>query len=249
VIDLEAALQSAYPKELADAVLTAYREIEANYALKKWKVSELDAGHFVEGVRRILEHVLFGKYTGVGLNLPQFNDAELKRYENAGGSDEFRILIPRVLKSIYGIRNKRGVGHLGLVSPNEIDATLILYSAKWVLAELYRIASGLTPQDAHAAVEQVIERRLSTLWKHEGITRVLQHSMPAKDQVLLLLYDENVQTVDRLRETIEYQSKSKFKAILRTLHSARFIEVRPDEKCLITPKGVLVVEEILRRLT
>jgi hypothetical protein len=248
LIDLEAELKVAYPDELAESVIRAYREIESNFALKKWKISELDAGHFVEGVRRIIEHTLYGAYTPLTKSLSPFSDTELKRYEQANGSDEFRILIPRVLRSIYGIRNKRGVGHLGSVSPNEIDATLILFSAKWVLAELFRLASGLPSDEASAAVEQVITRRLSVLWKHEGLTRVLDSSIPARNQVLVLLYDENGQAEEDLRKVIEYRDKAKFRRILRLLHRNRLLELRSDSKCLITPKGILSAEGILRDL-
>jgi hypothetical protein len=137
---------------------------------------------------------------------------------------------------------------LGQLSPNEIDATLILFSVKWVLAELLRLGGGITLTDAQDVVERVIERRLSTLWKHEGLTRVLNSSMPAKNQIVILLYDDNGLSEDRLREIIEYKNKTKFRALLRILHRQRLIEFRPDGKCLITPKGVLRAEDLLREL-
>jgi hypothetical protein len=248
VINLEKALGASYPAPLAATIVQAFRDIESNYALGKWKVSELDAGHFVEGARRILEHSLFGTFTPIGKSLPGFDDKELKRYEQAPGSDEFRILIPRVLKSIYGVRNKRGVGHLGTVSPNEMDATLILNSAKWVLAELLRLASGLSTSEAQIAVDHVIERRLSVLWKHDGVTRVLQSGLPARDQALILLYDENGQADEVLRSSIEYSNKSMFRTMLKKLHAKRLIEYRADSKCFITPKGVHEAESIIQHL-
>ena len=100
------------PHDVVDALLNAYREIEENYVLKKWKASELDAGHFVEAARRIIEYELTSSYTLISQKLPNFNDKILLSYENASGDESFRILIPRALKAIYNIRNKRGVGHI-----------------------------------------------------------------------------------------------------------------------------------------
>jgi hypothetical protein len=56
-------LNLALPNDLVDALLAAYKEIETNYVQRKWKASELDAGHFVEAARRIVEHRLFTNHT------------------------------------------------------------------------------------------------------------------------------------------------------------------------------------------
>lgn len=241
-------LKKSYPHDLVDALLTAYTEIESNYALRKWKASELDAGHFVEAARRILDFVLYaGKYTPIGTDLPKFNDKELTRYENGTGDEAYRILIPRVLRSVYGVRNKRGVGHVGKVSPNEMDATLILYNVKWVLAELIRQASGLSPAETQKLVDTIIERRLSVLWKHGDLTRVLS-KVGAREQVLILLYDEDKQSEEKLRKAIEYKNETNFRKILARLHSKRRIEFRTDGICMILPPGVFEAEEILRNL-
>jgi hypothetical protein len=243
-------LKGSYPPEVVEALLAAYVEIESNYALRKWKASELDAGHFVEAARRVIEFKLFGSYTPIGTDLPKFTDGELKRYEQASGGhdDEFRILIPRVLKSIYGIRNKRNVAHIGVVSPNEMDATLILYSTKWVLAEFLRQASGMSLPDAQKAVDTIIERHLSLLWKHNGLTRVL-HNIGTREQVLVLLYDESGQTAERLQTAIEYKNGTNFRKILARLHSARLIEHAPDGTCTISPSGLIEAEGIIRGVT
>lgn len=243
----EALLKSAYPVELVEALLSAYKEIESNFAAKRWKASELDAGHLVEAARRVIDFSLTGKYAHIGKSLPSFNDAELKRYEQLAGDESYRLLIPRVLKSIYNIRNKRGVGHLGAVSPNEMDATLILYSSKWVLGELVRLASGATsdPTDAQRAVDRIMERRLDLLWKSGDVVRVLHSDLPARDQVLILLYDQNLQSETALQASIEYKSTSKFRLIIKQLHAARLVEFSPGFPIAITPKGVEAAERLI----
>ncbi len=53
-------LKKGFDKLIADAIVKAYQEIEQNYVLRKWKPSELDAGHFVEAVRRAIDLELTG---------------------------------------------------------------------------------------------------------------------------------------------------------------------------------------------
>jgi hypothetical protein len=83
----------------------------------------------------------------------------VRRLENATGSEAYRLHIPRALFTIYGLRNKRGVGHLGLVSPNYLDATLIVATCKWVLGEILRAESTLTFDETAAIVDATLSGR------------------------------------------------------------------------------------------
>ncbi len=246
---VDALLKQRYPAELVDELLRAYKEIEENYSLSKWKASELDAGHFVEAARRIIEWELKNRqYTPIGQQLPKLNEGVLKQYEQATGDESFRILIPRIVYGVYGIRNKRGVGHVGKVSPNKMDSTLILGNTKWVLAEIVRLVSGLLPEKTQALIDAIVERKLDMLWKHGDITRVLNTNVTTPEQVLILLLDRSPQTVEELLAATEYGNPTRFrKTILQKLHKKRFIEVTPDGRCIITDKGTLEAEKILKK--
>src|SRR5437870_2005630 len=102
-MNVEAILKAKFPPDVVDALLAAYKEIEGNFAVRKWKASELDAGHFVEASRRLIDHALTGSHTPIGGKLADFSDAELKRYEQQKGDESYRMLIPRVLKSVFNI--------------------------------------------------------------------------------------------------------------------------------------------------
>jgi hypothetical protein len=238
-------LNAKYPADLAAALIDSYREIESTYVLRKWKVSELDSGHFVETARRVLELELTGSYTKMADQLSKFTDGVLKQYENSVGDDSYRLLIPRALKSIYNIRNKRGVGHVGGVSPNEMDATYILYTAKWVLAEIVRLASGASTEDTQNAVDEIVERTVSMIWKHGDVTRILDTNLSARSQVLILLCDASPQAETKLRRSTEYKNSTDFRKILRKLHAERLIEYAAGGDCVLSPTGILAAEQLL----
>lgn len=245
-MNAEAMLRGKFPADLVTELLKAYREIESNYVLQKWKPAELDAGHFVEAARRILEAELTPPYTPLNKQLAWFNDVALKKLESAAGDDSYRMLIPRVLFAVNGIRNKRGVGHLGPISANEMDATLILYNVKWVLAELVRLASGASPDDTQAAIDQIVERELSLLWKHDDLAVVLDPDMETRDQVLIHLYDKSPQGQADLQEATEYKHVTNFRKILARLHESRLIHRASDGTCRILPPGVQRAEALVR---
>lgn len=239
-------LETAYGKQIAEKLLSAYVEIESNYSLGKWKASELDAGHFVESVRRILEQELFGSHTSFSKKLKAFDDSVLKNYEQATGHDEsYRMLIPRTLKAIYNIRNKRGVGHITGVSPNEMDSTYILYTVKWILAELVRLNSSLSVQETQRLVDNIVERKVGLIWKTSEFTRILYPDMNTRDKVLVLLYDESPRSVEELQGVVEYKNKSDFTKLLRRLHKDALIHFGEDKHCTISPTGIIKAEQII----
>lgn len=240
-------LTSGFDADIATAMLDAYGEIERNYVLRKWKPSELDAGHFVEAVRRALELELTGTYKAFNKSLPPFNDGVLTFYEQQTGDQSYRLLIPRALKSIYNIRNKRGVAHISDVNPNEMDATLILYTTKWVLAELLRLKSGLNPDQTQNMLDKIVERQCSVIWKEGNITWVLSAQMKAREQILILLYDSSPKTDAELQSIIEYSNSTNFKKVLKRLHSQKYIYYHSDGNCRLSPTGLPVAEKIIRK--
>jgi hypothetical protein len=60
---VKAVITAASDTVVANLIVEAFMEVQKHFHLKAWKTSELDSGHFVEGVRRLLEHRLFGHYT------------------------------------------------------------------------------------------------------------------------------------------------------------------------------------------
>lgn len=245
MITAEDVLKSGWNAELAAAVITAYKEIERNYVFGKWKPSELDAGHFVEAVRRALDMELSGTYKPLNKSLAPFNDNEIKRYEQLTGNQSYRLLIPRALKTIYNLRNKRGVAHISDVSPNEMDATVILYTVKWVLAELVRLKSGLSTENTQRILEDVVERKSSIIWKHGNITSILDPTLGAREQTLVFLYDASPQRSTELQAVIEYKNTTNFMKILKRLHARKLIYLNAEGDCFLTPAGIPEAEKII----
>jgi hypothetical protein len=237
-------IEATSDKVLSDHIVDSYKEVERNYFIKSWKTSELDAGHFVESVRRLIELKLFGKYTPINKSLPSFNDKAMLGYINAQGEESYRIHIPRTLLTVYGIRNKRGVGHISSVSPNHLDASFIVSSVKWVLAEIIRINSSYKPDETSKIVDHIIERNVEGVWEELDITRILVDGLSLKEQIMFLLYATEEVFDQKILEIIEYKNQAYFKRTLNQLHSGRFIEYKSTGECIISPKGLAYAEEI-----
>ena len=234
-----------YPEEIVEHVLSSYSEVQDNYRLEKWKPSELDAGHFVEAVRRLIENELFGSYVGFDKSIGSFNQGVLNKYESATGDEAYRIIIPRTLYAMYCVRNKRGVGHISSISPSKMDAGFILCSTKWVLAELVRIAGASSPDEAQKLVDQVIDRQVDLVWDDGETFMILNKKLKASEKVLIALYKEDKVQVETLRNRVEYKNKSNFLKILLEMKKDKLIDVNEAGVCKLSPLGVNAAEAIV----
>ncbi|HMG68828.1 MAG TPA: hypothetical protein VK588_14115, partial [Chitinophagaceae bacterium] len=93
-------LTDTYGGTFSKSLLSSFENIQQNFATEQWKVCGLEAGHFVEYSRRVIEFELFNAPIDIGHPLNKFHDSVLKQYEQAQGNESYRILIPRILFSI-----------------------------------------------------------------------------------------------------------------------------------------------------
>lgn len=241
-------LKQKYPNELIDSFVDSYIEIKEQLYLEKHEPSELNGGKFVEACARVVEFELTSQYTPIGTSIKNMV-LLLRKFETAPTShhDSFRLHIPRTLLTIYNIRNRRGVGHLGGdVNPNIADATLIATCADWVMAEMYRMFYTSTLEEAQKVVTQLVKRKISLVHDVGQVKRVLAAFLNFKDQTLLFLtslYPDSSPDADLFNQ-LEYSNLSAYKIrILKPLHKARMINYSEQGDCFILPPGLKYVEE------
>jgi len=104
---LSATLDSA----VVERVLATYEELKTNFYLGGHRLSAVEAGRFCEAVVRLIQQHATGTFTQLSENLEV--DRELRRLENCTSMNESaRLHIPRAIRVIYGVRNKRDTAHL-----------------------------------------------------------------------------------------------------------------------------------------
>ena len=239
------------PCELGERLETHYHEIKHNYALRKFKSSELEGAQFCEVVYRILEwHVSpTDDYTPYG-EMKNFRQSVLKFENDTSLSDAIRFHVPGVLRAIYDIRSKRGVAHADEIDPNYMDATFIVAGSDWIMAELVRLLHEVTIDEARALVESLTTKQIPLIWQIGDHKRVI--SPPGKkleftDKVLVLLYNaypKSVSVKDLLKWT-EYKNSTRFKrGILVKLHKSDLLHYdKVTGEVTLSSLGIKVVED------
>src|SRR5579859_6539892 len=113
------------PPGLRGPLLAAFNEIMRNFRENRWEPSELNGGKLCEVVYSILRGHVDGKMPSKPSKPKNMVDAckALEAADSAKFPRSVRVQIPRMLMSLYEIRNNRGVGHVGGdVDPNHMDS-------------------------------------------------------------------------------------------------------------------------------
>ena len=233
------------PEELIDELLENYVNSLKEFRKGNWKYFSTEIATFNEIIFRILEYLLTANYTAINNKLPKFNEKVLLTWEAIPNKDEnIRIIIPRILYSMFCIRNKRGAIHKNHIIPNKMDANLLLSNAKWIISELIRTYSSLGMDDAENLIDSIQSKEVDFIWNVDSNVRILNLELKCQEQILVLLYIYNTLSIDELLKNIEYSNKSVFKKYLVTMHKKRLLELMGD-KCTISPIGIVEAEKLI----
>jgi hypothetical protein len=102
--------------------------------------------------------------------------------------------IPRALRLVYDVRNKRDAAHLADgIDPNLQDATMVAGVLDWVLAEFLRLRHNVAPNVAQQTVEQIVTRAVPVIQDFNGFLKVLKPNLAAGDHCLVVLYQRGLQ--------------------------------------------------------
>lgn len=234
------------PKTLRDELVEEFGKIMRNYRERRWEAAELDGGRFSEIVYTILAGHLDGDNYPAKASKPRNLKRACEQLEpKTTYSTSARLTVPRVLVALYDVRNQRGVSHVGgEVNANHMDATFVLNTAQWVMAELVRLFHSTDIKTATAVVDALVDRTVPLIWEVGGITRILDPDMSLPDGTLLLLHASPQGRTDKsLAESLEQDRLSNYKRVLSRLHQKRLIEYNQKTGlAVISPPGVRDVE-------
>ncbi len=167
------------PIALVDELIEAFAEAKRRYYRGDLRPSEIEGARFSEAVFRVLQWATSGTFTALGVTLPNV-DKLLTSLQNSSGADSVRLHIPRTLRLIYDVRNKRDVAHLGDgIDPNQQDAALVVNSMDWVMAELVRLYHDVSPDEAHGIIKDLVSKDVPLIQEFDGFPRVLKQLEPA----------------------------------------------------------------------
>jgi hypothetical protein len=239
------------PASLRAELLERYNAVITDFRAGRWEPSELNGGKFCEVVYSILKGHVDGTFPKKSKKPPRFDQAcrDLEQADAKLFTKSVRVHVPRVLIALYGIRNDRGVGHVGGdVDPNHMDAVWVVGSVKWVLSELIRLFHDVDVKHATEVVEALTDRAIPAVWEVGGKRRVLHTHLSMRDKTLLLLHGVAGAVPEKdLVQWVEHSNASIYRRdVLKKAHKDKLVEYdQAAGEVTLSPIGARYVEENL----
>lgn len=244
--EIESSLKRHFDHRLAEELLAAYVQAKQNYYLGGLRLSAVEGGRFCEAAFRLLEQRTGKTFTPLGSSLD--TDMLIRRLANivqGEQPDSIRIHIPRALRVVYDIRNKRDAAHLADdIDPNLQDATLVGGILDWVMAEFVRLYHIVSPDEAQRIIGDLVSRQAPVVQELEGFLKILNPNLKAADRVLLLLYQRGAKQVSaaELRSWVHPKMVSNLNRTLYQMEHDRALIHSAGGVFQITDLGKLEVE-------
>ncbi|MER9629869.1 hypothetical protein [Mesorhizobium sp. M0296] len=242
------------PDGLKDPLLAEFEQALDEYRAGDWESVGVKAGKFCEIAYCICAGHVAGKFPYTPHKPDNFplKCNQLEQHNQTKGRG-MCVQIPKILISLYELRNNRAIGHVSSeVSPNHMDAEFFVRGMKWVMAEFVRQLSDLALDDAHALVEAVTARTFQIVWSSGDTRRILEPAKTVSQKVLILLYAEaRPVNATVLRKWADYHNSSYFKrTVLKDLHKHALVhfdeakdtvEILPPGQSMVENSGLLLI--------
>jgi hypothetical protein len=242
-----AALSPPLPNEIVTHLLNEYQDIKQQLTFRKFRPSELNGGRFAECILRLVQHLDNPPYTPFGTSLGRNSDNIIRRVENNTSLHEsMRFYIPRLVRILLDIRNRRDVAHVGGdVSPNCSDSVFISHSADWILTEILRIYYSCSIDSAKKIAESINEVCVPIIADVDGFVRVQNTTLDFRSKTLAILYYKNPAKVrdTALIKWTRYSNPSTFKREILFKMDADALIHYEEGYCTLLPRGIVYTEK------
>jgi len=187
-------LSTRIDPKVVEALVSSYESLVAKFQKRDLDGCLGAAGKFVEHALRAAEHIRTGT-APAEIKAPHQTVKEIEKDQRL--PEGLRVLIPRIAHAmIYEIRSKRGAIHVKEIDPRQIDASLAVQAASWVLAEFIRLY--------HNGQEAAVTHAMAALMRPHvpfieefGQESVVTRAVPCDVELLLLLARAGQDGLDR----------------------------------------------------
>ena len=241
--DLVNGISPPLDQSLAEGLLNEFLDIEHRYVLADWEPATLNGGQLAEIAARLIYHIDSGN-----LNRRKGVDSCLKYVEDPQGNNSHAfphrrtaLHICRVVRTLYRFRSQRGAVHIDPeYTANELDSTLVVALARWIVSEILRVFWTGTDEEIVIAIKEIVRYEVPAVMSLDDRRLVLHTDCTIQEEILLLLHNAGEAGMNRteLGNGIPRPASSVTRA-LQQLASSELREIveRADDTYSLTPNG------------
>ncbi len=219
VKDVETILVSTFKRNYVHSVLNHYTKAVEGFVCRNWDSALTNAGKFVEASLKVLCSFTGSEVPGG----PKFKvDKAIVSLEqtNADTDRSVRLTIPRACRFLFDIVSNRGARHdSDEFTPSKADASVVLPTISWILAEMLRLASRNVSDSGKVEelIDQITAKKNPIYETIDGRTYVNHPGLSLNKIAMLLLYKAYPRRILRrdLAEQLKLNNSSSKKPAIR----------------------------------
>ncbi len=205
-------------------------------------------GKFIETVVQIMQYLETKTY-----DAQPSVDSYLRDIENKNTTlpTSLKLVVSRVARGIYSLRNKRGIGHKGEIDPNVMDLKYVLSGCQWILAELIRVYSGNNPGEASKLIEAILIPPSEVIEDFGSFKTVLHRNITSTKELLILLYSyyPNYVSVEQIYKDMKRRTKNTVFASIGVLYKKAWIDGSKSDGYKLTSLGYMKTIELISKIS
>ncbi len=231
------------PLELQEKLFEEYYKALKYYKLEESATSEISVAKFIECLIRLFEYFLNNKYTPFGTEIKN-KDAIINSVinSNIGIELNIRMKVSKLCLILLDFRNTRDSAHIGSFKVNKIDALFMLNSINWIYAELIRVYSDLSIEEAQKLINNFSKSNYPNLISIDDKIFITDPKLSSKEEILILLSSER-KSFSELKEANKDSNISRLRMTIKKLEKEKKICIK-DNYYYILPEGNKYLDSI-----
>lgn len=185
-------LRKKFPHKIIDKIEHEYREIKKSFNIEDISKIGIHSGRFCEATSSLICGAELKQIDD--LNKINFNkniETLINSPKSSANEEITRLMIPRILRSIYTIRSKKEIAHIKDFNPQKIDMKLINTSVDWILSQILLIYCNVQNIEVIKFLESISYEDYKNIERFEnGEILFANKKITLSDKILFVLMDK-----------------------------------------------------------
>lgn len=239
-------LSKVVADKLLNELLQEYDMAKKFHFLEDWEKSILHASKFSELTLAVIKNIVDNETIDINnIHFDQLYNDFINRTKVTGEDEILLLAIPRVVRTVYDIRNKKRVAHVKAIDPDLLDSQYCVSACDWTLAQFVMLYLESDPQEVSSIIYSLIEKQVPFVEQFEdGSMVILKENLTFKEQFMVGLYKLGLRVSKKELSRILKTYNQLINSTAKNLEDEKLVHMN-ENGIILTKKGIRFVEDNL----
>ena len=240
------------PDAFVDIIQNEYKEIKISYVIEDLTKIGTHTGKFCEIISSLLCYNEF--HHKDDLNKINF-DNNINKLINSpkpnSDAEIMRLLVPRLLRTLYTIRSKKHIAHIKDYNPQLMDLKFFKISVDWILTQILLVYFKVQDDEILKYLDKISYEDIKLVERFEDGDIIFgDPSLTFSEKILFVLYDhynDGRTSRDKIYQILKPKNKSYISTYIIRLKNQNLIHEN-NKGVKLTKFGIPKAREVINKL-